>query len=182
MGTNIFSRDSSIRNESVIDNRQKNESVVSFKDKETNFEAYIESIISLLTQTLYQVVSWALFAEHKLTFSLSICVNILKDENNISSEMITPKEYSFFLNSALLADMQMDSLFLKIKSAPEEYAFANDLLIDEKILRQILLLQDIFPQNFGSFCENIRNNLDNWTAFIKSKDPYVFMSHDGEKI
>ncbi len=86
MARNLFSRDSSI----------KNESVRSFKEKEDNFETYIDSIILSLTQTVYQVVSWALFAEHKLTFSLSICVNILKDTNNKLSETITPKEYSFF--------------------------------------------------------------------------------------
>ena len=172
MARNLFSRDSSIRNESVR----------SFKDKETNFEAYIESIILSLTQTVYQVVSWALFAEHKLTFSLSICVNILKDENNKTSELITLKEYSFFLNSALLADMQLDSLSSKIKSSPNEYAFAHELLIDEKTLRQILLLEDIFPQNFKSFCQNMNSNLESWAAFFKSKDPYEFMSLDGETL
>jgi hypothetical protein len=170
MARNLFSRDSSI----------KNESVRSFKEKEDNFETYIDSIILSLTQTVYQVVSWALFAEHKLTFSLSICVNILKDTNNKLSETITPKEYSFFLNSTLLADMQLDNLTLKIKSSPNEYAFANELLIDEKTLRQILLLEDIFPHNFKSLCENMKNNLESWSAFFKSKDPYEFMSLDGE--
>jgi len=148
--------------------------------KESDFDNYIEQIKELLTQTVYQVVSWALFAEHKLTFSFSISINILKDENNTSQEKITNREYTFFLNSILLADMQLDILNEKIKSSNNEYDFIYELLIDDKILRQLLLLEEILPESFKSLCENIKMNLnDVWKSFITSKDPYKFMSIEG---
>lgn len=147
-------------------------------NKEQNFDLYIESILNSLTHTVFQVVSWALFAEHKLTFSFSICVNILKDQNNKSPEKILQKEYSFFLNSGLLADTQLDALNEKIKA--DDFTFINNLFVDEKMLRQILLLEDILPETFSSLIDNMRKNCDNiWVQFVAAKDPYLFMSNEG---
>ena len=77
--------------------------------EDMSFSAYIESILDHLTQTVYQVVSWALFAEHQLIFSFSVCINILKhpgsgdDEQNIApQENISTLLYNIFLISDLI--------------------------------------------------------------------------------
>ena len=70
--------------------------------QETSFQSYVDTILDFLTHTVYQVVSWALFAEHQLIFSFSVCVNILKHPLNSTEQKISTKENNFFLISALL--------------------------------------------------------------------------------
>ena len=148
-------------------------------EAKAEFDGYIDSIIDSLTFTVYQVVSWALFVEHLLIFSFSLCVNILKHEECISNEKISSKGYNFFLNSALLADMQQDALSSKIQDI-KDLSFASELLIDDKSLRQLLLLEQILPEKFERICNNMATNLEPlWIHFVKSKDPYKFMSEKG---
>lgn len=148
-------------------------------NSEAEFQAYIDSILLLLTHTVYQVVSWALFAEHQLIFSFSLSINILKHTENNSEQRIAAKEYNFFLNSTLLADMQQDILEEKIKSL-EDTKFAGELLIDEKVLRQLLLLEETLTDRFKSICKNMQTNKETfWKIFMSVKDPYQLMSIQG---
>lgn len=151
----------------------------SSQQTESEFEAYIESILHFLTHTVYQVVSWALFAEHQLIFSFSLIINILKHFDNSSPERILPKEYSFFLNSTLLSDMQQDALSQKAKSLAD-IKFTTELLIDEKVLRQLLLLEEMLPERFKRICQNMQENTNTiWKDFINSEDPYKLISSEG---
>jgi hypothetical protein len=164
-------------------NSQVNEDIIEEDSSElldNDFDYNIESIISHLTYTVYQVVSWAMFAEHKLIFSFSISVNILKHETEIF-EKITVKEFNFFLNSTLLADMQLDFLNDKIKEEMKDFKFPNELLIDDKMLRQLVLLEMTLPNKFQNLCSNMEQNLELlWKKFVNSNDPYDFMSIEGK--
>ena len=143
---------------------------------ESEFQNYIESIILRLTLTVYQVVSWGLFAEHQLIFSFSVCVNILRHPDYPSNERISQREYNFFLNSTLMADMHQDSLSQKIKTLGDFRIF-SELALDEKILRQLLLLEEMNSDKFNNLCLNMLNNHDTlWKEFMAVKDPYKFMS------
>ena len=94
--------------------------LLAFEQEDEEFNGHVDQIISTLTHTIYQVVSWAMFAEHKLIFSFSICVNILKHNGPDSGDQkISESEYNFFLNSTLLADMQLDALTEKIENIKE---------------------------------------------------------------
>ena len=158
------------------------------------FGAHINAIILKLTQTVYQTVSWALFAQHQLIFSFSLCANILKtvnydsaagggivDESLSSIELIGTREYNFFLNSSLLADMQLDALSTKLKSYADRLLLVRDrLLLDEKVLRQLLLLEDILPDKFAAILHNILTNfISFWSRLLAEPDPYMFMHNKG---
>lgn len=145
--------------------------------EDEEFNSHVSSIINILTYTTYQVVSWAMFAEHKLIFSFSICVNILKhDSPELADQKVSENGYNFFLNSTLLADMQLDTLNEKIQNF-KEYAFPGELLIDDKVLRQLMLLEETLPEKFNDLCQNMETNLTNvWKGLMDSNDPYDFMS------
>ena len=148
--------------------------------EDMSFSTYIESILDHLTQTVYQVVSWALFAEHQLIFSFSVCINILKHPGSGGDEQkIATKENSFFLISTLLADMQQNVLSERIKSLGDFNVFV-ELSIDEKSLRQLVLLEEMLPLKFGGLCANMKVNHDKlWAELVSCKDPYKFMSSNG---
>lgn len=147
---------------------------------EIEFNKHVEAIISTLTQTVYQVVSWALFVEHKLIFSFSICVNILKHDNPEQiSQWISGVDYNFFLNSSLLADMKLEQLTEQIQEF-KEMEFSKELLIDDKTLRQLIILEELLPDKFKDLCLNIETNIDFvWRKFMNSNDPYDFSDIEG---
>jgi dynein heavy chain len=147
-------------------------------NNEDEFQEYIESVLMHLTYTVYQVVSWALFAKHKMIFSFSLSLNILKHALSTSSEKITKKDYNFFLNSALMADMNQEALSNKILKLESMDAF-NELIIDDKKLRQMLLLEENIPDKFSGLTVNVQTNIEVlWKKFMSIKDPYHFMSNE----
>lgn len=148
---------------------------------EIEFNKHVEAIINTLTHTVYQVVSWALFVEHKLIFSFSICVNILKHDNPEQiSQWISGVDYNFFLNSSLLADMKLEQLTEKIQEF-KEMEFSKELLIDDKTLRQLIILEELLPDKFKDLCLNIDTNIDFvWKKFMNSNDPYDFSDIEGK--
>lgn len=172
--TSSKSLNSSMRNDSQSNLAEKNKKIMN----DAQFKEYIDSILFLLTHTVFKVVSWSLFAEHQLIFSFSVCVNILRHKENSTSQKVTKKEYNFFLNSTLLVDLQHESLSQKIKLNYPNLEFLNDLSISEKTFRQILLLQDIVPEKFKMICHNLKQYKDSlWKNFLNSQDPYEFMSN-----
>lgn len=150
-----------------------------FKSEE-EFKEYIETIVTHLTHTVYHVVSLALFNAHKLIFSFSLSINILKHEESSDSQKIGIKDYNFFLNSTLLADMQHDALSKRIKATENLRVLFDELFIDERKVRQLILLEDVLPDKFKSTCQNMLENTKSlWKRFIMIKDPYQFMSYEG---
>ena len=155
-----------------------NEDTAPNTQRESDFDYHIESIIGTLTHTVYQVVSWGMFAEHKLIFSFSICVNILKNDHSQAGgeQTISAKEYNFFLSSTLLADMQLDVLSERIQGF-KMLTFPTELLVDDKTLRQILLLEETLPDKFAGLCSNMEQHLEAvWRRFMDSSDPYDYMA------
>ena len=153
-----------------------NEQIKSRTDEELN--AYIEEILMSLTFTVYQVTSWTLFAEHQIVFSFSICSNILKhsvDENVKISE----NELNFFLHSSIMSDMEYEKLTEKIELI-ENKTFMSELGLEEKTLRELLLLEELVQNKF----ENLVGSMERfygefWSELIKSKDPYAFINANG---
>lgn len=140
---------------------------------ENELDIYINSILDILTNTVYKVVSWVLFAEHQLLFSFSLCVNILK--NNMTQESISNDEHNYFMNSSIIADLNHERLSEKIKSHNFN-RLKKDLMLDEKIIKEIILLEEMFPIQFESILENMEKNSDElWLPFKNNQDPYNFM-------
>ena len=166
------------RQESKTDTNNTESQHYKVFNSEEEFQEYIDAINMHLTQTVFQVVSWALFARHKLIFSFSLSLNILKHDQNTSDQKITSHGYNFFLNSTLLADMQQETLSAKISKHAGVNVFKELLKVDEKKLRQILLLEEILPEKFASLTSNMEKNYNVlWRKFMSIKDPYQFMSN-----
>lgn len=148
--------------------------------REVSFQSYVDSILDFLTHTVYQVVSWALFTEHQLIFSFSVCVNILKHALSEHTEQkISLRENAFFLMSALLADMQQNALAKKVHDLGDFKVFER-LTLDEKSVRQLLLLEETLPHKFNALSLNMKNNHDTlWKEFMAVKDPYKYMALNG---
>ena len=145
---------------------------------ESELDAYITSIISTLTYTVYQSVSWTLFAEHQLIVPFALSVNILKhsDDANLA---IKSTELNFFLYSNVMADLNQEELTIKLNNL-EDKNFMTELMLDEKLVKQIILLEEIFPEKFHGLIENMQKNYSSmWMNFKTSNDPYDFLENEG---
>jgi len=58
--------------------------------------------------------------------------------------------------------------------------FAKELLIDDKTLRQLVILEELLPERFRGMCHNIDKNVEFvWRGFMGSNDPYDFTHIEG---
>ena len=65
---------------------------------------YLKALVDLLTESVYRVVSYALFARHKLTFSFMLCVGIMRRAVVTSSDAaIHEAEWNWFLRGSAVA-------------------------------------------------------------------------------
>ena len=148
---------------------------------ETELDSYINSIISSLTYTVYQSVSWALFAEHQLIFPFALSINILKHSDD-ANLVIKNAELNFFLYSTVMADLNQEDLLLKF-NAFEDKNFISELMLEEKLVKQLILLEELFPEKFHGLIENMQKNYSHlWLDFKTVNDPYEFMESEGNLI
>lgn len=75
---------------------------------ESDLSEYLKALVDLLTENVYRVVSHAIFARHKLTFSFMLCASILmKDKLKRSVDTkkppITETEWNLFLRGSAMA-------------------------------------------------------------------------------
>lgn len=77
--------------------------------------------------------------------------------------------------------MQLDALTNKLSAySIQLQSVRGHLLLDEKILRQLLLLEELVPDKFGSILSNILDNFPTfWSKLMSERDPYVFMMNPG---
>lgn len=77
--------------------------------------------------------------------------------------------------------MQLSQLNGRLKSYTSQLDLVRErLLLDEKVLRQLLLLEELIPEKFPSFLSNILSNFETlWVNFLSDKDPYMFMMNEG---
>ena len=70
----------------------------------TTFPEYLQALVDLLTENVYRVVSYALFARHKLTFSLMLCAGIMRHSKVTQREaVIMEEEWNWFLRGSAVA-------------------------------------------------------------------------------
>ena len=69
-----------------------------------SFPEYLEALVMLLTESVYRVVSYALFARHKLTFSFMLCAGIMRHSVAKSFEAtIKEEEWNWFVRGSAVA-------------------------------------------------------------------------------
>lgn len=65
---------------------------------------YLQALVDLLTESVYRVVSYALFARHKLTFSFMLCSGIMRHAILKSRDAtIEEEEWNWFLRGSAVA-------------------------------------------------------------------------------
>ena len=65
---------------------------------------YLQALVELLTESVYRVVSYALFARHKLTFSFMLCAGIMRLAMMQSHDAtIKEEEWNWFLRGSAVA-------------------------------------------------------------------------------
>ena len=71
---------------------------------ETSLPQYLQALVELLTESVYRVVSYALFACHKLTFSFMLCAGIMRHSMATSRDKtIDEEEWNWFLRGSAVA-------------------------------------------------------------------------------
>ena len=79
---------------------------------ETGLPYYLQTMVDLVTETVYRVVSHALFAKHQLLFSFYLCVKIkLHTKDAYRQPTIEESEWNWFLHgggSAILNEYRDD--------------------------------------------------------------------------
>ncbi|XP_036611437.1 dynein heavy chain 14, axonemal [Trichosurus vulpecula] len=90
--------------------KYKNNKPDPLKDRD-GFNNYIADLVEVLTESIYKVVSSALFNENKLCFSFRLCTLILQnncDGSQIlnSTECLPEEEWNIFLYSSLLINIE----------------------------------------------------------------------------
>ena len=56
----------------------------------------------------------------------------------------------------------------------------SELKVDEKLVKQLILLEEMFPEKFHGLIENIQKYYTSmWMNFKASNDPYDFLENDG---
>lgn len=66
----------------------------------TDLQQYLKTMIDLVTETVYRVVSRALFAKHQLFFSFYLCVRIHMHSSSSDKPLIENPDWQFFLNGS----------------------------------------------------------------------------------
>ena len=95
----------------------------------------LRAMVDRLTHTIYQLVSWSLFAEHQLLFSFLLTTTIEREEihavdelNTAKPSLITKDEWTCFM-SPLLSTVTEDKLTFVNEHLPALYAICRDVLI-----------------------------------------------------
>ena len=78
-----------------------------------------------------------------------------------------------------MADLNQEELTIKLNNL-EDKNFMTELMLDEKLVKQIILLEEIFPEKFHGLIENMQKNYSSmWMNFKTSNDPYDFLENEG---
>ena len=142
---------------------------------------YIDKVLLNLTYMIYQVTSWTLFAEHQLLFSFAISINILKYSKD-EHKRISENALLFFLHSSIMTELKHETLSDKIDLIPDK-KFVNELMLDDKNLKELLLLEDLMTDRFQGIIDSMQNFYSVfWVDFMKSPEPYEFLKKSGKGI
>jgi dynein heavy chain, axonemal len=130
-----------------VKQRRNTKPTVSFITPEQRAQN-LQVMVDRLTYTIYQLVSWSLFAEHQLLFSFLLTTTIARDRNEHRSSTndvtssssvvdetpltISKDEWTCFI-SPLLANPTDDKLNFVREQLPALYSQCNDLLLNKHV-------------------------------------------------
>ncbi|EDO42194.1 predicted protein [Nematostella vectensis] len=117
--------------------------------KDVSLSEYLTALVDLITENVYRVVSHALFARHKLTFSFMLCTSILMQDKWTSRgtlRSITEEEWIFFLRGGSLGQ-----LINKMNKPPAKWISAS-------MWKECLQISNSLSA-FSGLCSNMAVNI-----------------------
>ncbi|XP_032239531.2 dynein axonemal heavy chain 6 isoform X3 [Nematostella vectensis] len=178
----------------------KRRMTVSRPKDDSSLSEYLTALVDLITENVYRVVSHALFARHKLTFSFMLCTSILMQDKWATRgtlRSITEEEWIFFLRGSTVAaisdridiDKEDDPLDAAGKgSATQARGSLGQLInkmnkppakwISASMWKECLQISNSLPA-FSGLCSNMAVNIQFWRNFANTENP-MGMLESGE--
>ncbi|KAJ7369816.1 Dynein heavy chain 14 [Desmophyllum pertusum] len=151
---------------------------------------YLQALVELLTESVYRVVSYALFARHKLTFSFMLCAGILRHaEVKLRDASIDEAEWNWFLRGAAVAAItdrlenedEFDKGSLNSARTASHMKASGSMVpakwINESTWKECLQLSASISA-FAGLCSNIAVNGAFWNKFSASENPFTFLENE----
>ncbi|XP_058525212.1 dynein axonemal heavy chain 14 isoform X2 [Ochotona princeps] len=139
--------------------------------------SYIKNTVVALTRSIFQLVSSALFDQHKLCFSFRLCTAIM--QNNAHANLthddvgvLPEKEWDIFLNSGKFTNIP--SAQPKLNNALEMPDPPARWLSASRWQQCVHVSSQLKP--FALLCESLLANVPQWDAFKSSEDVYCLIS------
>ncbi|XP_044530905.1 dynein axonemal heavy chain 14 [Gracilinanus agilis] len=149
------------------------------KDRE-RFDKYIEDLVDVLTESIYKVVSSALFVENKLCFSFRLCASILQNncdgtQMRNSTECLQEEEWNIFLYSSILINIEEKSP-QSTSEVFSEYRKSKHLFwLSESRWKECEFISNHI-QPFSLLCQSLLSNKNQWNTFMDAISTYRFLS------
>ncbi|XP_072503821.1 dynein axonemal heavy chain 14 [Notamacropus eugenii] len=149
------------------------------KDRD-GFNNYIADLVEVLTESIYKVVSSALFNENKLCFSFRLCTLILQnncDGSQIlnSTECLPEEEWNIFLYSSLMINIEEKLPQFKNEDFHELRKNEHLLWISESKWKECQFISHHL-QPFSLLCQSLLSNKSQWHDFMNYKGTYFLTS------
>ncbi|XP_028393421.1 dynein heavy chain 6, axonemal-like isoform X2 [Dendronephthya gigantea] len=181
--------------ERLAQQRRRQLSLTSSTD--LGLQDHLESLIDVITETVYRHVTYGLFAQHQTTFSFLLCCNIMKYSKDEHSGMplIGKNEWSLFIwgtSSLAFTERNVASSNGPRKngtpgvakgSMGTQSARAKPPLkwISVPMWQECVQLSALSP-SFSGLCQDIVDNLLFWSEFVKVDDPYIYLDVQDDPI
>ncbi|XP_068918735.1 dynein axonemal heavy chain 14 [Petaurus breviceps papuanus] len=149
------------------------------KDRD-RFNNYIADLVEVLTESIYKVVSSALFNENKLCFSFRLCTLILQnncDGSEVlnSTECLPEEEWNIFLYSSLLVNIEEKLPQIKNEDLYELRKAEHLFWISENKWKECQLISHRL-QPFSLLCLSLLSNKSQWDDFMNNDRTYFQVS------
>ncbi|XP_036133658.1 dynein heavy chain 14, axonemal [Molossus molossus] len=140
----------------------------------------LKNAIDVLTRNVFQVVSSALFNQHKLCFSFLLCTTIMQHNANESPPpddigFLPSKEWDIFLHSGMLMNTEGVLPQPKLDGLYEMYRNQHLQWVSSVRWKQCQYISSLL-EPFSLLCKSLLSNVAQWNAFKNSKAMYNLMS------
>uniref|UniRef100_G1MBG8 Dynein axonemal heavy chain 14 n=1 Tax=Ailuropoda melanoleuca TaxID=9646 RepID=G1MBG8_AILME len=148
------------------------------ESEENLSERHLKNSIDVLTRRIFKVVSSALLNQHKLSFSLLLCITIMQnnaDEGDDDLGSLPDEEWDLFLHSGILINVKGVTPQAKLNSMYETCRDGHLQWLAESRWKECQYVSGAL-EPFSLLCKSLLSNVAQWDAFRNSKAPYCLMS------
>ncbi|XP_065071378.1 dynein axonemal heavy chain 6-like isoform X2 [Rhopilema esculentum] len=158
-------------------------------------DQYLRTMIELITETVYRVVSRAMFAQHQILFSFYLCARIHMHRSTVGKQLVEDIDWQCFLygsktklfstgdekelsprregsSTSVTAQGSLGQLITAMTKPPAKW-------ISQDSWQECLQLSDMIS-SFSGICSHIVNNPQYWLSFYNSTEPFRYLGEYDE--